>query len=49
MLSKEELDKIQKVMEEVESDPEVARKAEEDQRRYGTLSAEDLMIVLAYR
>ena len=46
MLNKKELDEIQKIMEEVVSDPEVARKTEEDKRKYGTLSAEDLMIVL---
>ena len=33
---------IQAIMEEVEHDPEVATQAEEDQRRYGTLTPEEL-------
>lgn len=44
--SKEQIRKdmleIQAIMEEVEHDPEVAVQAEEDQRRYGTLTAEEL-------
>jgi hypothetical protein len=33
---------LKRVCEEVEKDPEVAKKAEEFQRKYGTLTAEDL-------
>lgn len=32
-----------KIVEEVENDPEVKKKMEEDQRRYGTLTGEDLI------
>ena len=33
-----------RIAEEVESDPEVAKKTEEFQRKYGTLTAEDLAL-----
>jgi tripartite-type tricarboxylate transporter receptor subunit TctC len=33
-----------RIAEEVENDPEVAKKAEEFQRKYGTLTEEDLRI-----
>ena len=33
---------MRRVCEEVEKDPEVAKKAEEFQRKYSTLTAEDL-------
>ena len=32
-----------KIIKEVENDPEVKKKMEENQRRYGTLTGEDLM------
>lgn len=33
---------LYRIAKEVEKDPEVAKKAEEDQREYGTLTGEDL-------
>ena len=42
-ISREEIiEAMKRVVKEVEDDPEVAKKAEESQRKYGTLTAEDL-------
>lgn len=35
---------LKRIVEKVESDPEVAKREEEFQRKYGTLTAEDLAI-----
>ena len=35
-------DETQTIMEEVERDPEVAKQAEENQRKYGTLTTDEL-------
>lgn len=40
---KDNLAAFLKIIEEVENNPEVKKKMEEDQRRYGTLTGEDLM------
>ena len=39
---RKDLLKIDAIMEEVEHGPKVAEQAEEDQRRYGTLTPEEL-------
>ena len=39
----EVIEALERIVEEVGNDPEVRRKEEEFQRKYGTLTAEDLL------